>query len=65
MAVRNMMAFTPSKQWIHFRLSDLCPPTSTILEIDEGSNNTWLDVLLVHTYWFSLTHGETDIKLLT
>lgn len=26
-----MMQVTPSKQWIHFFLSDRCPPTSNIL----------------------------------
>lgn len=31
-ATRNMMEVTFSKQWIHFLLSDLCPPTSTILQ---------------------------------
>lgn len=30
-AARNMMEVTFSKQWIHFLLSDLWPPTSTIL----------------------------------
>lgn len=30
-ATQNMMAVTPSKQWIHFFLSDLWPPTSNIL----------------------------------
>ena len=30
-ATRNMMDVTFSKQWIHFLLSDLWPPTSTIL----------------------------------
>ena len=31
-ATQKIMAVTPSKQWIHFFLSDLCPPTSNILE---------------------------------
>ena len=31
-ATRNMMDVTFSKQWIHLRLSDLWPPTSTILK---------------------------------
>lgn len=31
-ATKNMMDVTFSKQWIHFRLSDRWPPTSTILE---------------------------------
>ena len=31
-ATQKMMAVTPSKQWIHFFLSDLCPPTSNILQ---------------------------------
>jgi len=31
MATMNMMAVTPSKQWIHFLRSDLWPPTSNIL----------------------------------
>ena len=30
-ATKKMMEVTFSKQWIHFRRSDLCPPTSTIL----------------------------------
>ena len=30
-ATRKMMEVTFSKQWIHFRRSDRCPPTSTIL----------------------------------
>lgn len=30
-ATMKMMAVTPSKQWIHFFLSDLWPPTSNIL----------------------------------
>ena len=30
-ATQKMMAVTPSKQWIHFFLSDLWPPTSNIL----------------------------------
>ena len=30
-ATQKMIAVTPSKQWIHFFLSDLCPPTSYIL----------------------------------
>lgn len=32
-ATKNMMDVTFSKQCIHFRRSDLCPPTSTILKI--------------------------------
>lgn len=28
----KMIQVTPSKQWIHFFLSDLCPPTSNILQ---------------------------------
>lgn len=32
-----MMAVTPSKQWIHFFLSDLCPPTSNILKNDTNT----------------------------
>ena len=31
-ATRKMMEVTFSKQWIHFRRSDLWPPTSTILQ---------------------------------
>ena len=31
-ATQNMIEVTPSKQWIHFFLSDLCPPTSNILK---------------------------------
>ena len=40
-AVKKMTAFTPSNAWIHFLLSDLWPPTSIILEIEEvfKSNN--------------------------
>lgn len=30
-APQKMMQVTPSKQWIHFFLSDLWPPTSNIL----------------------------------
>ena len=30
-ATQKTMAVTPSKQWIHFFLSDRCPPTSNIL----------------------------------
>lgn len=32
MATQNIMAVTSSKQWIHFFLSDLCPPTSNNLQ---------------------------------
>ena len=32
-ATKNMMDVTFSKQWIHFRRSDRCPPTSTILKL--------------------------------
>lgn len=32
------MAVTPSKQWIHFFRSDLCPPTSNILEEENESD---------------------------
>ncbi|KAA8584249.1 hypothetical protein FQN60_008034, partial [Etheostoma spectabile] len=31
--VLKMIAVTPSKQWIHFFLSERCPPTSTILKV--------------------------------
>ena len=31
-ATRKIIEVTFSKQWIHFRLSDLWPPTSTILQ---------------------------------
>ena len=34
MATQNIMAVTSSKQWIHFFLSDLWPPTSNNLEND-------------------------------
>ncbi|KAG7282590.1 hypothetical protein CRUP_018709 [Coryphaenoides rupestris] len=32
-STQKMMAVTPSKQWIHFFLSDRWPPTSTILKV--------------------------------
>lgn len=35
-ATQKMIAVTPSKQWIHFFLSDRCPPTSNILEKNEN-----------------------------
>lgn len=35
-ATRNIMEVTFSKQWIHFLLSDLWPPTSTILALGRG-----------------------------
>lgn len=34
-ATQNMMAVTPSKQWIHFFRSDRWPPTSNILNWDK------------------------------
>lgn len=34
MATQKMIAVTPSKQWIHFFLSDRWPPTSNILRRD-------------------------------
>lgn len=37
-ATRKMMEVTFSKQWIHFRLSDFWPPTSTILQKQEVLN---------------------------
>ena len=36
-ATRNIIDVTFSKQWIHFLLSDLWPPTSTILENKQWS----------------------------
>ena len=33
-----MIEVTFSKQWIHFRRSDLCPPTSTILQRERDTN---------------------------
>lgn len=45
-ATRNMMEVTFSKQWIHFRLSDRCPPTSTILMKRRGVMR-----LKDHTLW--------------
>ena len=32
MATQKMIAVTSSKQWIHFFLSDRCPPTSNNLQ---------------------------------
>ncbi|TNN71346.1 hypothetical protein EYF80_018424 [Liparis tanakae] len=32
-STQKMIAVTPSKQWIHFFLSERCPPTSTILKV--------------------------------
>lgn len=37
-APQKMMQVTPSKQWIHFFLSDLWPPTSNILFTTEKHN---------------------------
>ena len=34
-ATQKIMAVTPSKQWIHFFLSDRWPPTSNILQREE------------------------------
>ena len=35
-ATMKMMAVTPSKQFFHFFRSDLCPPTSNILDSEEN-----------------------------
>lgn len=40
MATRNIRALTFSKQWIHFFLSDRCPPTSNIRYWREPRSNT-------------------------
>lgn len=39
-AAMKMMQVTPSKQWIHFFLSDLWPPTSNILRAE--GDMSWL-----------------------
>ena len=44
-----MMALTSSKQCIHFLRSDLCPPTSTSLNVHGGSSNSVTTMPVVRT----------------
>ena len=56
---QKTIAVTPSKQWIHFFLSDLCPPTSTILQNIQHYH-------FLQNYWASATillHACTYRKL--
>lgn len=47
-APQKMMQVTPSKQWIHFFLSDLWPPTSNILFTTERvTTKSVLDVAVL------------------
>ena len=41
-APQKMMQVTPSKQWIHFFLSDLWPPTSNILLVRGGRKSNYV-----------------------
>lgn len=43
-APQKMMQVTPSKQWIHFFLSDLWPPTSNILVIKKSQSSQPLGI---------------------
>lgn len=58
MATQKMMAVTSSKQWIHFFLSDLWPPTSNNLqrswvEIRKNSWRTHLKLRFLNVKWTS------------
>ena len=53
-ATQNIIAVTPSKQCIHFFLSDLCPPTSNILKQNAKAIKQF--VISCRTQEINLTH---------
>lgn len=69
---KNMSDVTFSKQWIHFRLSDFWPPTSTILRrkkkvvrlfiLETFCLNQKHSTLTVSPYWFVPTSLLSYIK---
>lgn len=50
-ATKNIIEVTFSKQWIHFRLSDLCPPTSTILGWSKREEKKVLRITFKYFYF--------------
>ena len=58
-ATQKIMAVTPSKQWIHFFLSDLCPPTSNILENESYK----LVITMIMSHTFNILHTEMTDKI--
>lgn len=56
-ATQKIMAVTPSKQWIHFFLSDLCPPTSNILE-----NESYKLVTMIMSHTLNIAHTEMTLR---
>ena len=57
-ATQKIMAVTPSKQWIHFFLSDLCPPTSNILENESYK----LVITMIMSHTLNILHTEMTEK---